>query len=1160
MLRTIWALCFFSLSYLAVAQEMPLDPQVRTGKLQNGLTYFIRKNAKPEKRVELRLVVNAGSLMEDENQLGLAHFTEHMCFNGTKNFPKNKLVDYLQSIGVRFGADLNAYTSFDETVYMLPIPSDKEDLVDQGLQILEDWAHNVTFEGTEIDKERGVVVEEWRTGRGADQRMRDQWLPILFKNSRYAERLPIGTKEVLESFSHETIRKFYKDWYRPDLMAVVVVGDIDVDKMEGKIKTYFNRLEPTKNPRERKKYEIPAHKETYVKILQDKESAFNTLRMTYKQPNESMRTADDYRRNLMYELYQTMLGERLAEISQKPETPFIFAYAGYGSVIGRGSKSYQIFAQVSDENMEKALTTLLTENKRVLDFGFNLSELERAKQELMKRYEKRFNERAKTNSDNFVEEYINFFLEGEPAPGIEFEYDLVKKMLPSIKVEEINILPKKWITKENRVVVITASDKPSVKLPTEARVLEIINQIDNIKVEKYEDKVITEPLMANLPTAGKIVKEVKLPKIEDVTELTLSNGAKVVYKKTNFKDDEIRISAYSAGGTSLYPDADAQSANYASQVINESGVGNFSDSDLKKLLSGKNVRITPVIGETSEGIFGNTSPKDVEMAFQLLHLRFTAPRKDADAFKAYITKNKALYKNLASNPMFFFYMELDKIMSNGHPRNVGFPKAEDLDKVNLDRAYEIYKERYANAKDFVFTIVGNFEEATLRTLVEKYIASLPANMNAAPEKFKDLGVRPPKGYVNKEIKSGQDPKSQVSLVYTGDLKKEKDAFAIRAFGDVLENKLIENLREDKGGVYSPQAGASTSKTPYSSYSINVGFSCAPENVEKLVNAVFEEVGKLQKDGPQASDMQKIKETYRREFEKNSKENGFWANRIQTLYSEGAEAKTLAESQARIEALTAKEIQAVAKKYAVKTNLISVALYPEKVVTEGKTTDKPKEEAGAENNSPTETPKDMTAEKVLENYIKAIGGKEKLEKVTSLRQTSNMEIMGMQMEMSISQKGTDKMLMVQVLPMGQGEVRMVINGDKGMMKSPMGEQALEGDALKASKRKGMFAELEYLKGGTKMELLPSEVVNGKTTYPVKITGDAGAVTTNWYDAKTGLVVKSNTPQGEATIENYQEVNGIKFPEKMTIKSQQGEVKSTTKTEVNPTLSDDLFKVE
>ncbi len=1158
MFRTMWSVCIAVLAYTSVvAQDMPLDPQVRTGKLANGLTYFIRKNAKPEKRVELRLAINAGSLMEDEDQRGLAHFCEHMCFNGTKNFPKNELVNYLQSAGVRFGADLNAYTSFDETVYMLPLPTDKEEIVDKGLQILEDWAHNVQFEGSEIDKERGVVVEEWRTGRGADQRMLDKWLPVLFKDSRYAERLPIGKKEILENFKHDVIRKFYKDWYRPDLMAVIVVGDIDVDKMEAKIKTYFGRIEATKNPRPRQTYNVPAHKETYVKILQDKEASFNTLRINYKQPDEKMLNQADYRRNLMYELYQEMLGNRLEEISQKPETPFLFAFSGYSGLIGRTSKAYQMFAQVSDENMEKAITTLLTENKRVLDHGFNLSELERAKQELLKRYEKSFNERNKTNSENYVQEYITLFLEGSPAPGIEFEYDLVKKMVPSIGVEELNALPKKWITKENRVVIITAADKPTVKLPTEARVLEIMNQIDDIKVAKYEDKVITEPLMSKMPNAGKIVKEVKLPKIEDVTELTLSNGAKVVYKKTNYKDDEIRISAYSAGGTSLYPDADMFSAQYATQVINEAGVSKFSETDIKKMMSGKVVRISPFIGETSEGMFGSTNPKDAELAFQMMHLYFTEPRKDESAFKAFVTKNKALYKNLLSNPMFFFYMEMAKIMTNNHPRGDKFPAPEDLDKINLDRVHTIYKERFGNAKDFVFTIVGNFDEAQLKTLVEKYIASLPSDMNAKPEKFKDLGVRPPKGYTNKELKSGQDPKSQVSLVYTGDLKSDKDAFAIRAFGDVLENKLIENLREDKGGVYSPQAGAGTSKIPYANYNINVGFSCAPENVEKLVNAVFEEITKIQKNGPTPEDLNKIKEAYRREFEKNSKENSFWVNRIQTLYSEGGKPKTLAESQARIEALTAKEIQAVSKKYAVKNNLISVALYPEKIV---KPEEPKKEEAGAEgkdepktDTKPVEADKNMTAEKVIEKYIEAIGGRAKLEKVTSFHSTTSIEMMGMKIDIEVSRKGNDKMLTIQKTPMG--EMKMIINGNKGVSKSPMGDEEIPAEQLETISKGGIFPELNYIKNGVKMEILPAETVNGKMTYPVKVANNMV-----WYDVATGLQVKSKGEMGEAMMDSYEEIGGIKFPSKMTIKSPQGDIKSVIKNEVNPTLSDDLFKID
>ncbi len=1153
--RTFWVWCFFSLSYTAIAQDMPLDPQVRTGKLPNGLTYFIRKNAKPEKRVELRLAINAGSLMEEEDQRGLAHFTEHMCFNGTKNFPKNELVNYLQSTGVRFGADLNAYTSFDETVYMLPLPTDKEEQLDKGFQILEDWAHNVTFDNAEIDKERGVVIEEWRTGRGASQRMLDKWLPVLMKNSRYAERLPIGKKEILESFKYETIKKFYKDWYRPDLMAVIVVGDIDVDKMEAKIKTYFGRIEPTQNPKERKKFEIPAHKETYVQILTDKEEAFNSLRVYYKQPNETLRNTADYRRTLMYELYQKMLGDRLDEISQKPSPPYMGAYSGYGGMWGRGSKSYQMYAQVDETNMESALTTLLTENKRVLEHGFNPSELERAKQDIMRRYEKSFNERAKTNSANLVQEYLNFFLEGEPAPGIEFEFDLVKKQLPGIGVAEINGLAKKWITKENRVVIITASDKPTVKLPNEARVLEIINQIDDIKVAKYEDKVITEPLMATMPIAGKIVKEVKLPKIEDVTELTLSNGAKVVYKKTNFKDDEIRFSAYSAGGTSLYSEADMYSANYASQIINECGVSKFSETDIKKMMAGKNVRVTPYIDENSEGIFANTTPKDVETAFQMMHLYFTAPRKDENTFKSFVAKNTGMYKNLLANPQFYFFMEVEKIMSQNHPRNVGFPKPEDLEKVSLDRAMEIYKERFANASDFVFTIVGNFDEATLKTLVEKYIASLPTIAGATPEKFKDLGVRPPKGYTPKELKRGQDPKSQVSLVYTGDLKKEKDAFAIRAFGDVLENKLIENLREDKGGVYSPQAGANTSKIPYASFTINVGFSCAPENVEKLVNAVFEEVTKLQTKGPSPEDMQKIKEAYRREFEKNSKENSFWSNRIQSLYSQGSKPMTLVESQARIEALTAKEIQAIAKKYAVKSNLISIALYPEKIVTEEKPAPIEKNEASAEGIA-----KDMTAEKVIEKYVEAIGGRAKIEKIQTMRQTITMEIMGMQIESVVSKKGMDKMLMTQKTP--DGETSTIINGDKGIQKTPDGNQEIPAEQLKAMKKNGSFvAEVGYQKAGLKVELVKTEKVNDKLAYQIKYTdADGKSSAMKWYSAETGLLVKTMDGQREAFIESYQEVSGIKFPETQKMKAQGMEIPMKIKVEVNPELSDDLFKVE
>ncbi|TAE18922.1 MAG: insulinase family protein [Bacteroidetes bacterium] len=917
----------FAVGISAVAQDLPLNPQVRTGTLSNGLQYFIQRNPKPEKRVELRLAIKAGSILEDDNQLGLAHFTEHMCFNGTKNFPKNDLVSYLQTAGVRFVADLNAYTSFDETVYMLPVPSDKEETVDKGLQILEDWAHNVTFEGTEIDKERGVVIEEWRTRRGAGQRMRDQWLPAVYKGSRYADRLPIGTKEILEKFDHATIRKFYKDWYRPDLMAVIVVGDIDVDKMEAKIKTYFNRLEASKNPRERKEYDVPAHPETRIQILSDKESPSNAVRVTYKHASETVRTEQDFRRRLLYSLYENMLYNRLDEISKKPDPAYIFAYAGYGGGLSKNSSEYESYAQVPNEKIEEALKTLLVENRRVQQHGFQKTELERAIKDVLSRYEKDFNESNKTDSEVWVDKYVYYFLQGSPAMDAGYAYELAKKFLPTVQTEELSTLAKKWITKENRSVIITTIDKPSVKLPTEARVRALLDEVDNMNVSPYEDKVITEPLMAKMPQAGKIVKETPIAKSEGATEFVLSNGATVVIKPTTYKNDEVEMKVYSEGGTSLYPDTDKYNASMIGPAIMAGGIGNFSPTDLQKVLAGKNVFIYTSVGWYEEGMSCNTTLKDFETALQLMHLYFTAPRKDVDLFKAFITKNKASVKNWYAEPQIYFGRETGKIMTQNHPRANAITSEEDYDKVNYDRVLEIYKERFGNASDFVFTFVGNIDIEKVRPLLETYIGSLPTQNKK--EKYKDLGIRPPQGFLEKEVKKGKDPKSQVTMNFVGNFKNDKDELALKAFGDLLRIKITENLREDKGGVYSPRTNTSVSRIPYSRFNINVNFGCAPENVGKLTEAVFEEIGKLQNVLPTAEDMKKIKETYRREMERNVQENYFWTDRLERAYKFNQKLISVEESKARYEAITPQDIQRIAKKYPLKKNLIKIVLNPEK---------------------------------------------------------------------------------------------------------------------------------------------------------------------------------------------------------------------------------------
>jgi zinc protease len=924
----LWVCLFACLSLVANAQDIPLNPDVRVGTLPNGLKYFIQKNGKPANKVELRLAIRAGSIQEDEEQLGLAHFTEHMCFNGTKNFPKNDLVGFLQKSGVRFGADLNAYTSFDETVYMLPLPTDNEELIDKGLQILEDWAHNVTFEGAEIDKERGVVIEEWRTGRGASQRMRDKWLPELYKGSRYANRLPIGTKDILQNFKHETIRKFYKDWYRADLMAVIAVGDIDVDKMEAKIKNYFGRLEKPQNPRERKEYDVPFHPETRIQILTDKEMPSNSVRVNYKHKVEEIRTEKDFRRDIVYSLYREMLSNRLDEMSQKPEPPFLFAFSGYSSGISKNGAEYQSFAQAADDKIELALKTILMENKRVQQHGFNASELSRAKEELLSSYEKAYNERNKTESANLVMNYVYHFLQNAPAPSAAYEFELVKKLLPTIQVEEVSVLAKKWITKENRSVVITASEKPTVKLPTEARVRELLEEAENMNTTPYVDKVVNEPLMPTMPQAGKIVKEVEVPNSEGATEFTLSNGAKVVIKPTTYKDDEIRMSVYSEGGTSLYADADKYNAAEVGFLVSEAGgVGNFSPTDLKKAMAGKNFFMFVNVGFYSEGMSGSTSPKDLETALQMIHLYFTAPRKDADGFKSYIAKGKASTKNFMSSPQAYFSRESGKVMSQNHARTFVIDKEEDYDKINYDRALEIYKERFADASDFVFTFVGNVDMQKVRPLLEMYIASLPTKNK--PEKFKDLGIRPPKGFLEKEFKKGQDPKSQVRMEFTSDFKNLKDEVALRAFGDLLRIKITENLREEKGGVYSPQTFSGVSRIPYQRFTVGVNFGCAPENVKKLTEAVFEEITKLQNTLPTEDDMKKIKETNKRNLEQSVQNNFFWVARLEESYRLKQKLTSVAESKAKYDAVTPQEIQKVAKKYATKKNLIQLILNPEK---------------------------------------------------------------------------------------------------------------------------------------------------------------------------------------------------------------------------------------
>ncbi len=905
--------------------QIPVDQNVRIGKLPNGMTYYIRKNAKPEGRLELRLAVNAGSLLEDDNQKGLAHFTEHMAFNGSQNFAKNELVNYLQSVGVRFGADLNAYTSFDETVYILPVPTDKPEVVDKGLLVLSDWASGVSLTSEEIDKERGVVVEEWRLGRGANQRMRDKWFPVAFKGSRYAARLPIGEKEIIEKASYETVRKFYKEWYRPDLQAVIAVGDLDPDEMEKKIKSTFGTIKPVQKPRPRQEFPVPGHAETLISIASDKEATGTLVQLFYKLDRQPETTLNDFRRSAVINLYTGMLNQRLDELRQSAEPPFVFAGVNHGSFV-RSMEVFSAFAQVSETGVEKGLKTLLQENERVRRFGFTPGELDRYKKELLNNYEQAYKERDKTESENYAEEYIRVFLEKEPTPGISFEFEFYKQVLPTITLEEVNALGKQWISPSNRVVIVTGPDKQGVVMPAETDISRILKEASLSRITAYEDKVSGSKFIDTAPAPSKVASRKTYDNI-GLTELTLSNGIRVALKPTTFKNDEIVMSGFSMGGESLYPDADYYSATTAASIIQQSGVKTFSAVDIQKMTAGQTLSIFPYIAQLREGFNGSCAPKDLETLLQLVHLYFTEPRRDESALESIKARNKAMLQNMMASPQFAFQDKLQHVMAQNHPRAGYIPKPEDLDKIQFQRSYEIFKDRFGDT-DFTFVFVGSFDEATIVPLLETYLGSLP--VSTRKENFKDLGIRPPKAAVTEVVNKGTDPKSQVSINFIGEKALDKkERYQLTSLGEILTIKLIEILREEKGGVYGVGASASYNRYPYDSYNFRISFPCAPENAESLAAAALAELEKIRKNGITAEDLNKIRETQRNDRKQNLQQNGYWNGQLNAYYYNQSDLAGFHDFEKFVEEVKAEDFKSAAGKFIDMNRYVKVVLMPEK---------------------------------------------------------------------------------------------------------------------------------------------------------------------------------------------------------------------------------------
>ena len=916
-----------SFSQVKPNDKLPVDPKIKIGKLANGLTYYIRQNKKPEQKVELRLVVNAGSVLEDEDQQGLAHLAEHMALNGTSHFKKNELVSFLQSIGVNFGNDLNAYTGFNETVYILPIPTDKPGNLEKGFQILEDWAHNVSYNAEDIDAERPVVLEESRMGKGAEDRIFRKIYPRLLEGSKYAERLPIGIDSIVKNAKHESLRRFYKEWYRPDLMAVIVVGDIDPAKAEAMVKQYFSGLTNPQNERPRVKVSVPPYLKSTGIVVTDKEATNYAIQLNYAaMPDSPDVTLEDYKKDITKNIFTTLLNQRLRELTQKENPPFVYAGAGFGSY-ARGYQAFSAEIGIGMGDALKALEAFSAELERVKKFGFTQSELDRARKNMLTQMEQIYNERTKTESSLYAEEYIRNFLTQEPIPGIEKEYEYYQKLLPQITLNDVNAVANVLKQNTNKLIALTGPDTKE-KLPTGDELLAKVDEIEKREVQQYEEKALASSLLPSLPKGGKIISSRKNAYL-GTTELTLSNGVTVTIKPTDFKNDQLLMSAVRPGGKSNYGVKDKYNAEFAVSAVRSMGIGNFSPLDLQKMLAGKSANANVTLTGTTEGMNGSSSVKDAETMFQLMYLSFTSPRKDTALFNSYIQKNRSQLAMLGANPQLAFIDTLYKVMFKNNPlAPVAIPKAEYFNKIDIDRILQIYKERFGNAYGMHFTIVGSFKEEQLKPLIERYIGGLPS----VNKKFTyvDNKVRPVKGKVNLNVYKGTEPKALSLVLFHGEAPfSEQLELKAQAISDILNIRIIEELREKIQGIYSGGISAQVEKVPYPNYTFVLQLPSGPEKVDTLLYAINKEIENLKKFGPSKENLYKVKQQWREQYKVNRKENGYWLSQLQGFKFPGADPRYFIDYEKYVNGLTPKGIQEAANLLFNDKNVITAILRPEK---------------------------------------------------------------------------------------------------------------------------------------------------------------------------------------------------------------------------------------
>ncbi len=916
-----------------VAEELPFDPLVVRGTLSNGLSYYIRHNEEPQDRAQIALAVRAGSVFEEESERGLAHFVEHMAFNGTERFAKQEIVEYLESLGSAFGPDLNAYTSFDETLYFLEVPTDDAEVTETAFQILSDWAYAISFDPEEVDLERGVILEEWRLSQGFNSRLQDNLLQLLFGSSRYAVRAPIGLTEVIESATAEDLRGYYERWYRPDLMAVVAVGDFEIEDIEAKVKQYFAPTPEGEAAQEaavlaasteRLSFDFETHANPRIEVFTDAESPGSQFVLIRKLTPETGRDLAAFRSFVVEQLAYMMLNSRLFERAQSADPPYLTANTGRSGYVDT-LDIITFGGWVEQGGIEAGLGAVLEEIQRASQHGFTESELAREKSNLLSSVESAYKQREQTESGALVDQYVGHFFNGTPVPGIEAEWELYQELLPQITLSEFLAVAQSWTETADTGLLVVRPEATEAKADDElaSATLAQIQGADALVVDAYEDDVGDIPLLANIPTPGSIVAEEQIDSI-DAVEWTLSNGVTVIAKQTDFKDDEVVFRSFSPGGHSLASDEDHVSARFAAQLVTGSGAGPHDRVTLDKLLAGQRVSVSPYIGELFEGVGGSASPEDMETLFQLITLYATEPRIDPAFYSSYQARLQSVAEFNAAEPDSVLFDRVNSLLSQGHLRERPL-SVELLDELNMERAEAVYSDRFADISDSTFVFVGAFDWDELRTLSETYLASLPSA--GRMEQWVDHGIDPPSGLIDEAVHSGIEPRSNTVVVFAGELEWSRaEALALEVAGEVLGIRVRERVREQLGGTYSIGVVASTSTLPDQEYLNYAIFGSDPDRVDELFGEVIREIEWLQ-DGGEQSYMDTAKEILRTARKEQVRENGFWLNQIMAASQRGEPFVEIVGFDERLETLTLEQVAGVTERYFTTDEYLRVVLYP-----------------------------------------------------------------------------------------------------------------------------------------------------------------------------------------------------------------------------------------